>query len=124
MTTTAPATTRPAARAPMAARSPSKPRAVPVKTDSSKPADFTTAPSGASEPLRMVRPPVLWIGRSSERMTASSIAGGAAGLGNRPVQRAHGVVVDRGRGELLEVLGQRPAGHGQAVAVHEPGVEQ
>ena len=87
----------------MAARSPSKTRAVPVNTESSKPAVLTTAPSGASEPLRMVRPPVAWIGRSSERSTSSSSGG---------------------RRDVGEVLGHRPAGHGEAVAVHQPGVEQ
>ncbi len=60
----------------MAARSPSKTRAVPSKTDSSKPADFTTAPSGASEPVRMVSPPVLWIGVDIWRMTLPSMWGG------------------------------------------------
>ena len=78
MTTTSPATIFPSVRASSAARSPSKTRAVPVKVESSNPADFTTAPSGASDPLRMVRPPVLWIGRSRLRMTSSSTAGGAS----------------------------------------------
>ena len=51
MTTTSFATILPAASASIAARSPSKTRAVPSKTVSSNPADFTTAPSGASEPF-------------------------------------------------------------------------
>ena len=42
----------PASSASIAARSPSKTRAVPSNVESSKPADFTTAPSGASEPLQ------------------------------------------------------------------------
>ena len=43
----------------------------------SKPADFTTAPSGASEPCRIVSPPVAWIGEVSSRMTPPSTAGGS-----------------------------------------------
>ena len=68
---------RPASSASIAARSPSKTRAVPSNTDSSKPADFTTAPSGASDPLRMVMPPVAWMGFASSRMMLPSTSGGA-----------------------------------------------
>ena len=65
--------------------------------------DFTTAPSGASEPCRMVRPPVRWIG-----------------LAHRPDDLAVGV----GRRDVGEVLGHRPAGDGERVAVQQAGVEQ
>ncbi len=75
MTTTSPARMAPSARASIAARSRSKTRAVPSKTAASKPADLTTAPRGASEPCRMVMPPVGWIGSASLRMTSPSAAG-------------------------------------------------
>ena len=48
-------------------------------------------------------PPVRWIGLASD---------------------ADDVVVGRRRVERLEVLGHRPAGDREGVAVHEPGVEQ
>src|SRR5919199_730542 len=67
----------PASRASIAARSPSNTRAGPSKTSSSKPADFTTAPSGASEPCRIVMPPVRWIGSDRARSTLPSTSGGA-----------------------------------------------
>ena len=76
MTTTSPAFSEPFSTASIAARSPSKTRAVPVKTSESNPADLTTAPSGASEPVRMVIPPVLWIGSLSARSTLPSGSGG------------------------------------------------
>ena len=43
----------------------------------SKPALFTTAPSGASEPCRIVIPPVGWIGLYSARTMMPSTSGGA-----------------------------------------------
>ncbi len=58
MTTTSPAVMVPSSSASIAARSRSNTRAVPSNTDSSKPADFTTAPPGAREPRRIVIPPV------------------------------------------------------------------
>ena len=61
----------------MAARSRSKTRAVPSKTSESKPADLTTAPSGASDPRRIVMPPVGWIGSDIARSTLPSGSGGA-----------------------------------------------
>ena len=48
-------------------------------------------------------PPVAWIGLA---------------------ELADDVAVDVGRRDVGEVLGHRPAGHGQAVAVHQAGVEQ
>ena len=67
----------PSSSASIAARSPSKTRAVPCHTEVSKPALFTTAPSGASEPCRMVIPPVGWIGLLSARTITPSTSGGA-----------------------------------------------
>ena len=61
----------------MAARSPSKTLAVPSNTSESNPADLTTAPSGASDPCRMVIPPVGWIGLDSARRTLPSGSGGS-----------------------------------------------
>jgi hypothetical protein len=76
---------------------------VPSKTSESKPALLTTAPSGASEPCRIVMPPVAWIGS---------------------LQRADDVAVDVRRRDVGEVLGQRPAGDGERAAVQQPGVQQ
>ena len=76
MTTTSPALIVPFSTSSMALRSPSNTRAVPSKTSASKPADFTTAPSGASEPCRIVMPPVLWIGVLIARMISPSGSGG------------------------------------------------
>ena len=87
----------------IAARSPSKTRAVPVKTDSSKPARLHHGALGRERALE---------------------DGEAAGLVDRPVEAADHVVVDGGRRELGEVLGHRLAGHREAVAVHQAGVEQ
>ncbi len=103
MTTTSPAAIVPSSTASIAARSPSKTRAVPSKTSESKPADFTTAPSGASEPLRMVMPPVRWIGVDIARTTLPSTSGGR---------------------DVGEVLGHRLPGDGEAVAVQQTGIQQ
>ena len=56
----------------MAARSRSKTRAVPSNTSRSKPAVFTTAPSGARVPRRMAIPPLWCSGLSSVRITSPS----------------------------------------------------
>ena len=53
----------PARMASMAVSSPSNTRAGPSKRSTSRPATFTTAPSGASEPRRMAIPPPAWMGR-------------------------------------------------------------
>ena len=103
MTTTSPAAIVPSSSASIAARSRSKTRAVPSKTSASKPAVFTTAPSGASEPAQ-------------DRQAAGAVDR----LGHRPEHLA----VDVGRGDVGEVLGHRAAGDGQDVAVQQPGVEQ
>ena len=50
--------TLPSVSASIASRSRSKMRAGPSKTSASKPAVFTTAPSGASEPCSTVSPPL------------------------------------------------------------------
>ena len=62
ITTTSPAEIVPSSSASIAARSRSNTRAVPSKTSASNPADLTTAPSGVSEPPRIVIPPVAWMG--------------------------------------------------------------
>ncbi|CPU64541.1 Uncharacterised protein [Mycobacteroides abscessus] len=77
MTTTSPSVIVPSSRASSAARSRSKTRAVPSNTSSSNPADFTTAPSGASDPCRIVMPPVWWIGSSRARRILPSGSGGS-----------------------------------------------
>ncbi len=77
MTTTSPATTVPSSSASIAARSPSKTRAVPFHTSVSNPALLTTAPSGARDPCRMVIPPVGCIGLLSARTMTPSTSGGA-----------------------------------------------
>src|SRR5690606_2356598 len=76
ITTTSPAVIVPSSSASIAARSPSNTRAVPVITVVSNPALFTTAPSGASEPDRMVIPPVGCIGSDSARTMVPSTSGG------------------------------------------------
>ena len=76
--------------------------AVPSNTRPSAPAIFTTAPSGRGCP--------------EDR-------GPAAGVDRRR-PAAHDVAVGRGRRQLGEVLGLRLPGHGEAVAVEQPGVEQ
>ena len=89
----------------MAPDSSSKTRAGPSKCicASDSPATLTTAPFGASEPVRMLMPPASWIGASRGCTTTPS----------------------RGRWvELREVLGHRLAGHRHHVAVQEPGLEQ
>src|SRR4029453_16063484 len=103
MTTTSWGCSVPSVTASIAPCSPSKTRAVPSKTSASKPADLTTAPSGASDPRRIVSPPVLWIG-----WFIAWVGRPAGG----------------GRGDLGEVPGQRPAGDGEHVAVQQPGVQQ
>ncbi len=87
----------------MAASSPSKTRARPSNPIWSMPATLTTAPSGASEPLRTAMPPCAWIGSPSAWTTSPS---GEAGP-------------ERG-----EVVGHRPAGDGDAVPVEQAGSEQ
>src|SRR5690349_19574013 len=99
MTTTSPAVMAPSASASRAFRSPSKTRAVPVKVESSKPALFTTAPSGASVPLRMVSPPVAWIGRSSWRRISPS-----SGFGSRSARFSAIDAVEVGPHEATERL--------------------
>ena len=58
MTTASPGAIRPPVTAAIASFSSSKTRAVPSMTLDSNDALFTTAPSGASDPCRMVSPPV------------------------------------------------------------------
>ena len=85
----------------MATRSPSKTRAVPSKTDSSKPADFTTAPSGREAEIDQATRPVDRVG-----------------------QGADDLAVDVRRVDVGEVLGERPARDREAVPVEQTGVEQ
>ncbi|WP_163733499.1 hypothetical protein [Mycobacterium gallinarum] len=77
MTTTSPLVIVPSSSASSAARSRSKTLAVPSNTSESKPADLTTAPSGASDPCRIVMPPVGWIGLFIARNTLPSGSGGS-----------------------------------------------
>jgi hypothetical protein len=66
------------------------------------PATLTTAPLGASDPRRTAMPPV-----------------GVDGVGQRMDHAPVG-----GGGEGGQVLGHRPPGHREAVAVEQTGVEQ
>ena len=75
MTTTSPASIRPASTASIAASSPSKTRARPAKWSMSIPATLSTAPLGASEPRRTASPPMSWMGSSKRWMTSPSGAG-------------------------------------------------
>ncbi|COX31818.1 Uncharacterised protein [Mycobacterium tuberculosis] len=76
ITTASPTVMVPSSRASSAARSPSKTLAVPSNTSESNPAVLTTAPSGASDPCRMVMPPLGWIGFANARSTLPSGSGG------------------------------------------------
>ena len=87
----------------MAASSPSKTRARPSKWRWSMPATFTTAPFGASEPVRTAMPPTAWIGSDSGWITLPSGAGGSSSA-------------------RFSAIGL--AGDGEAVAVEQPGVEE
>ena len=94
MTTTSPAFSVPSVTASIAPCSPSNTRAVPSKVSASKPADFTTAPSGRA------------------------IRGGAeaTGLVDRVVHRVDDRAVGVRRGDLGQVLGHRLPRDGQGVA--------
>jgi hypothetical protein len=87
----------------MAARSPSKTRAVPSKTSESKP--------GA-------------LHDGSPRGPASRQDRDAAGPWIGFVDRAQHLAVEVRRVDVGEVLGHRLAGDGEAVAVQQTGVEQ
>ena len=76
MTITSPSLIVPFSRASIAPCSRSKTRAGPSKTSTSIPAFFTTAPSGASEPPRIVMPPPLLIGFFVARRISPSGSGG------------------------------------------------
>ena len=103
MTTTSPGLRVPSVTASIAPCSPSKTRAVPSKMSASKPADFTTAPSGASEPRRIDEP---------------------AGLVDRVAHRVDDRAVGVRRGDLGQVLGHGLPGHGERVPVQQAGVQQ
>src|SRR6476620_1126060 len=118
MTTTSPAFSAPSVTASIAPCSPSNTRAVPSKVSASKPADFTTAPSGAREPRRIESPPVLWIGSLLAWMIAPSGSGGeprpeddgdtadAGHVGHdEPAERLHVGQQRRAVAEPVEVLG-------------------
>jgi hypothetical protein len=101
MTSTVPGWIEPDRMAAIAPSSPSNTRAVPTNCFCSalRPATFTTAPLGASEPVSTTMPPSLWIGL---------------------LQRVHHHAVGRGRVDVGQVLGHGLAGDGEAVAVQQP----
>ena len=64
-----------------------RPARCPRRPSDSNDALFTTAPSGASDPRRIVSPPVRWIGSDSARMILPSGSGGAIASSSSAIVR-------------------------------------